>query len=265
MVQVTAPDRNPPVPCRGARRRRRPSVAALLAVAAIATFALLRPGPFRAAVTEPAALLRIGVVVAALVAWSTLVGRFVRLVALRSALVAVPVVLVGWVAIVPYFQTSRVDEALPGLADVAAGEPAGALSTPGSAPAPAVAPPAPSTTVAAPTEPVLVGSAPLAGIDHRATGTAALYRLPEGSLVIRLEEVDIESGPDYDLYVVAGHDRAQHDGGARLDDLRAVQGSHNYPVAADAGVDVTVPFTVLVWCERFAVPVANATITPVVA
>lgn len=49
----------------------------------------------------------------------------------------------------------------------------------------------------------------------------------------------------------------------RLDDLRANQGSHNYPVARDAEVDLTVAFTVLVWCERFAVPVANATSAPV--
>lgn len=126
--------------------------------------------------------------------WSIMLGRFVRPAALRAALLAAPVAVVMWVAVVPYFQTSRVEEALPGLEDVAAGGAAALPSTTAPTPDPiaggtAPAVPAPSTTAPAPKEPRLVGSASLAGIGHRATGTASLYQLPDGSLVIRLEEM----------------------------------------------------------------------------
>ena len=34
------------------------------------------------------------------------------------------------------------------------------------------------------------------GIDHRASGTAVIYRQPDGSLVVGLEDIDIQPGPD---------------------------------------------------------------------
>ena len=50
------------------------------------------------------------------------------------------------------------------------------------------------------------------------------------------------------------------DGGIRLDDLRGNKGTQYYPVPT--GTDVaTGPWTVLVWCQTFDVPVAGATPT----
>ena len=79
-------------------------------------------------------------------------------------------------------------------------------------------------------------SSAIHGIDHRASGTAVIYRQPDGSLVVGLEDIDIQPGPDYDVYVVPGADREDTDGGIRLDDLRGNKGTQYYPVPT--GTDV---------------------------
>jgi hypothetical protein len=119
------------------------------------------------------------------------------------------------------------------------------------------APTAPTASVE-PARPTELAAAPLHGIDHRAAGTVRLYRAPDGSFVVGLEDIDIQPGPDYDVYVVPGDGAESPGGGTRLDDLRGNRGTQFYavPVGADLGNG---PWTVLVWCERFDVPVAAAT------
>jgi electron transfer DM13 len=118
------------------------------------------------------------------------------------------------------------------------------------------------TAAAAPLPPA-TGPQPLRsgafrGIDHRASGTVVIYRQPDRRFVIGLEDIDIQPGPDYDLYVVPGADRRDTKGGSRLGDLRGNRGTQFYDVPA--GVDLEAgPWTVLVWCQTFAVPVANTT------
>jgi hypothetical protein len=132
--------------------------------------------------------------------------------------------------------------------------------------APAATPPAPAASVSSPTEPVTtVATAPVrlrtgsfTGIDHRAEGTVNLYRQPDGSYVVGLEDIDIQPGPDYDVYVVPGADREGRDGATRLDDLRGNRGTQFYEVPAGLALEDG-PWTVLVWCQTFGVPVANAT------
>jgi Electron transfer DM13 len=116
-----------------------------------------------------------------------------------------------------------------------------------SAPAPADQPPR-----------LRVGS--LRGVDHRASGTVAVYRQPDGRYVVGLEDFDIQPGPDYDLYVVPGADREDRDGGTRLDDLRGNRGTQFYDVPPEVDLS-TSAWSVLVWCQTFGVPIATATPT----
>jgi hypothetical protein len=121
---------------------------------------------------------------------------------------------------------------------------------------------APATTAATTTtvlpEPVRLRTGPFTGIDHRAEGTVSIYRAPDGRHIVGLESFDIQPGPDYDVYVVPGADQDGTSGGTRLDDLRGNQGTQYYEVPA--GVDVAIgEWTVLIWCQTFGVPVANAT------
>jgi len=111
----------------------------------------------------------------------------------------------------------------------------------------------PPVAVASPVAPsaVLLASGPLKGIDHHAEGTVAVYRVGSG-LVLRFEGVDIEGTPTPSVHAVPAG-RRDPDGGRRLGGLKAERGSFSY--ALPPGSDVR---SVLVWCDRYAVPIAAA-------
>ena len=164
-----------------------------------------------------------------------LLARFVRFAAARAAVFSLAAAMALSVVVFPAYDNKSVVETFPGAA---------------SAPAP----------VAAAAGPQRLRSGAFRGIDHRASGTAVIYSQPDGRLVIGLEDIDIQPGPDYDLYVVPAADQRDPKGGIRLGDLRGNRGTQFYDVPA--GVDLEDGAqAVLVWCQTFAVPVANATLT----
>ncbi len=176
--------------------------------------------------------------------------------------------LVAWVGL-PSVADRRVDEELPGAASAVAApqtEEAAGASAGDEAPLPAeAAAPAATATPAdeQPTEaaePVRLAAGSLTGIDHEAEGGAALYALPDGTGLARLEEVDIEPGPDYRLYLVPAAGATTPDGGVDLGPLAGNVGSSNYPLPA--GTATEGEQTLLVWCRAFAVPIAAATLAP---
>jgi len=209
---------------------------------------------------SPSALARVGAIVVALVALSLLLRRLVTNALVRGLVMAVPVVALVWLLVVPYFTDETVVESLPGgTAAAVAVAPTTTTPAPASTapptPATGAVPPGPAAT--APAGPVLLTSGALSGIDHRASGMASVYRLADGSHIVRLDGIDIQNGPDYFVHLVPGAGRESPDGGFDLGPLKGNKGSQNYPIPAD--VDATAgPFTVLVWCRAFAVPVANA-------
>jgi hypothetical protein len=104
----------------------------------------------------------------------------------------------------------------------------------------------------------VVRSASLHGIDHRAEGAVRIYRHGDGTFVIGLVDFSIQPGPKYVLYLAAGVNRRSLAHSTRLADLRGNRGTQFYDVPAGIEVDRE-PWTVLVWCAIFDVPVANAT------
>ena len=137
------------------------------------------------------------------------------------------------------------------------------LAAPAASPA-APAPKAPATAAttapAAGAAPVTLSTGTLRGIGHRASGAARILRLADGTAFVRFDGISIESGPDYVVHLVPGADQRKPTGGIELGRLKAVEGSHSY--AIPAGTDLSGPWTVLVWCRAFAVPVAAATQHP---
>jgi len=109
------------------------------------------------------------------------------------------------------------------------------------------------------TEPLTIGTGTLRGIDHDATGSAVLYQRSDGTFIVGLEDIDVEPGPDYKVYIVPGQNREEPgDNGILLSDLRGNQGTQFYDVPAGTNV-VAGEWTVLIWCRSFAVPIANST------
>ena len=173
-----------------------------------------------------------------------------------------PLVVAVTIAVLPSYISSTVNEAAPdGLTAAAPSaspptdESAGSDPAASSSSAPSPEPPPP------PAGPIEVATAQFVGIDHDAAGVARLIQLEDGSLLVRFEQFSVESGPDYDVYLVSGANVSVPDGGTLLGDLKGTIGDQNYEVPAGAipaaGVEAV---TVLIWCEIFAVPVANATL-----
>ena len=111
---------------------------------------------------------------------------------------------------------------------------------------------APSTGVlAAPGEQV-TAQAPL-----KSTGK---YRVDDGSMLVRLANLDMDDGPALRVHLVPGRDRTHPGGGADLGPLKGTRGTHDYAVPAGTPIDLKSGITVLVYCHRFNVAFGDATL-----
>jgi hypothetical protein len=197
----------------------------------------------------------VAVTLAGLAVWAWVLPRLLRPFGPRLLLLAVVGLASGWFLLSPLFMDREVNEALPGLP---------AADAPAAQPAADPAQPAPEDGAAgdqAPQDaaPTRLAAGTLAGIGHSAAGGVALYELADGSRVVRLEDVDIQNGPDLFVYLVPEPGQSDDAGGVNLGRLKGNMGSANYPVPAD--VDTDDYATVLIWCRAFSTPFANATLT----
>ena len=206
---------------------------------------------------------------------------------IRVVVLVVPFAIVNWWLLSPYFIDDVVDESfstsisaqLAAGADAAAdpatdatanssddaagtddaaptedGEAADGAATPTE---PAAEEPAP----AAPTGPVLLGAGQFVGLaGHDGTGDAGIFENPDGSLVLRFENFDIENGPDLEVYLVPGADQTDLAAGSiHLGALKGNIGDQNYELPPGTELPPG-EYTALVWCEAFSVEFVGATI-----
>ncbi len=109
--------------------------------------------------------------------------------------------------------------------------------------------------------PVQVSSGQFHPVLHAGTGEAIVYRQEDGSYVLRLENLDVENGPDLYVYAVAAEDANDADtvlnaGFLNLGQLKGNQGDQTYDLPAD--FDPGVYRSVSVWCQRFSANFATA-------
>ncbi len=147
------------------------------------------------------------------------------------------------------FVDRTVDEAVP----VSAGPVAGA---------PIAAGPVP--TAAAPAGPGLLARGDLIAHEHPSSGSVEVLRLPDGSRVLRLQDLRTSDGPNLHVWLTDAPVLPGKDGWYVFDDGRHVDlgplkgniGSSNYPIPAD--VDLAALRSVTIWCDRFNVSFAAA-------
>lgn len=88
---------------------------------------------------------------------------------------------------------------------------------------------------------------------HYGSGDALLYRLTDGSHVLRLENFKVLNGPSLVVYLAKHHDPTQasdiEQGFLNLGDLKGNVGNQNYIIPA--GVDVSEFNSAVIWCELF--------------
>jgi Electron transfer DM13 len=163
------------------------------------------------------------------------------------------VVLAGLVVALAVFQPQKlfldetVDEALPPAVQAPATTAAGAAAT-----------------TRAPAGPVRLGGGSFRSLAHPGSGTALLLRQGDGSHLVRLEDLNVENGPDLHVYLAeasAGSDAASF-GRDFLDlgRLKGNRGNQNYQLPRDA--DPSRYRSVVVWCKRFSVGFAVAPLRP---
>jgi hypothetical protein len=177
----------------------------------------------------------------------------------RVLVLGTPFLAVNWWLLSPYFIDDVVeDDFVTSIAESESGQPPPTTSsaTPGTP-----ATPGTSTPDAGDPLPVLRGSGMFVGLaGHDGTGDAGLFRLTGGEHVLRLENFDIDNGPDLELYLVPGADqRSLADGAVHLGALRGNKGNQTYEIGSDVRLDPGA-WTVLVWCEAFAVEFVGATL-----
>ena len=229
----------------------------VLLVAGLTIFLVDEPDAATSAFKSTRALALMAIAAVVWLGVRLLSARFVPWPFARLGVFAVAAAAILAVVVIPAYDNDTVVETFPGSSPATTAAPFSSATGP-SATSPSVAL---STTTAAPAkviDPVRIRVGQFRGIDHRASGTVAVYRQADGRYVIGLEDFDIQPGPDYDLYVVPGADREKRDAGTRLDDLRGNRGTQFYEVPASIDLN-NGPWSVLVWCQTFGVPVANAT------
>ncbi|MGW3961378.1 DM13 domain-containing protein [Amycolatopsis sp. NPDC005003] len=136
---------------------------------------------------------------------------------------------------------------------------------PAAAPA-AVPPPAPSPSDP-PAAPAEVASGTLISHEHRTSGTVRILRSADGTLVLRLENLDTSSGPDVHVWLTDAPVKPGKDGWGVFDDgkhvdagkLKGNKGNQNYSLPA--GTDPAAYTSVSVWCDRFDVSFGAAELT----
>ncbi len=197
------------------------------------------------------AIVYIGGIIVGWVLLSWLLKRFFRPVWVRSVVMTALTLLLAFFFVRPYYVdevdntrlvTGRIQDASEVPSTSAAADPA--------------QPAAPAPTV--PPAPVRVSAGPLQGIGHDASGEASIIRRPDGSHVLRFSAFDIEGSPGPVVYLVPGEDQQGTSGGISLGGLRGNVGdASDYDVPA--GTEPGAGWTVLVWCDPFDTPIANAT------
>lgn len=204
---------------------------------------------------------------------------------IRVIVLVVPFVIVNWWLISPYFIDDVVEEsfstsiseqvAIAGAPDATVVPTSPPVTSDGAATAanesavPDESGPESAPAATVPTEgepptaggPVLLGAGQFVGLaGHSGTGDAGIFQNPDGSLVLRFENFDIENGPDLEVYLVPGANQVSlPEGSIHLGALKGNIGDQNYDLPA--GTELAPgAYTALVWCEAFSVEFVGATI-----
>lgn len=94
-------------------------------------------------------------------------------------------------------------------------------------------------------------------VAHSGRGTANVYQVQNVGLVLRLEEFEVEDGPDLHVYLTSQETVENTSGvdlpdGLDLGELKGLSGDQAYELPAD--LDLTQYHSIVIWCVPYQVP-----------
>jgi hypothetical protein len=121
--------------------------------------------------------------------------------------------------------------------------------------------PASAAAMTTDTEPTVLASGMFHSGAHETAGKAAIYRLADGTRVLRFTDFHTSNGPDVNVYLVAADDAKDNEtvtkaGFISLGSIKGTMGDQNYPIPDD--LDLAKYRAVTVWCKRFSVNFGTA-------
>jgi hypothetical protein len=111
---------------------------------------------------------------------------------------------------------------------------------------------------------LLLAQSEFYSVAHTGRGTVNLYQVQELGLVVRLEDFEVEDGPDLHVYLTS-QDPVENRTGIDLPDgldlgvLRGLTGDQNYELPE--GIDLNNYRSIVIWCVPYQVPFAAAPLT----
>jgi hypothetical protein len=100
---------------------------------------------------------------------------------------------------------------------------------------------------------------------HPTAGTATIYRIADGTRVLRFTDFTTSNGPDVHVYMVASDDAkdiatVQQAGSIDLGVIKGNVGDQDYTLGGD--LDLAKYRAVSIWCKRFSVNFGAAALRP---
>ncbi|MFB3813517.1 MAG: DM13 domain-containing protein [Terriglobales bacterium] len=117
----------------------------------------------------------------------------------------------------------------------------------------------PTAQAAMPEQPLASGM--FHGVAHETSGKATVYRLGDGTRMLRFSNFKTSNGPDVHVYLVAADDAKDNDtvkraGFIDLGSIKGNIGNQNYALPAD--LDLSKYRSATIWCRRFGVNFGTA-------
>jgi len=179
--------------------------------------------------------------------------------------VAIPTIWLAWWLGSPLFNNKTVDEEFPLTVSaqipesVTREEAEKMMETAAKLDMPATEPMTSAMVAAGATE-IATGQLMDEDFFHNGSGKTTIYQLPDGSNVLRLEDLNVTNGPD--LHVLLLEDPTGRDkdiGYIDLGSLKGNRGNQNYPLPD--GTDASKYQSVMIYCQPFHVIFSTAQLT----
>jgi Electron transfer DM13 len=111
----------------------------------------------------------------------------------------------------------------------------------------------------------ILASGSFHSVAHDGSGNASIYRLSDGTRILRFTNFKTSNGPDVHVYLVAAKDASDSEtvkqaGFVEVGALKGNIGDQNYELQSD--LDLNKYRAVTIWCKRFSVNFATAPLNP---